>query len=141
MEVPNWNEIPLHTSVPYLAPEVVRQSLVDASADMFSLGVIVWEMWSLRRVYYVKLMSTLDSEGFERMACLGLGVPPADFKLPKEPDEMDSLTSTTSADFATPLLRNPKLSVLESFVKKCCSLLRRDRPWPKDALETISNFP
>ena len=136
VEVPNWNEIPLHTSVPYLAPEVVRRSLVDTSADMFSFGIIVWEMWRQKRVYDVKLMCDLDSKSFENMACLGLGVPPANFEQAKEPDENDAATSTTSADFTT-LLLNPRLAMLESLVSKCCSLLGKDRPHPADALKEI----
>ena len=36
----------------YMAPEVIRQQPYNTSADMYSIGVIFWEMWTGRQAYH-----------------------------------------------------------------------------------------
>ncbi|XP_078379644.1 uncharacterized protein LOC144662656 [Oculina patagonica] len=36
----------------YVAPEVIRSSVYDSKADVYSFGIIMWEMWYGKRAFY-----------------------------------------------------------------------------------------
>ena len=36
----------------YLAPEVIKSSLYDYKADIYSLGIMLWEMWYGERAHF-----------------------------------------------------------------------------------------
>ncbi len=35
----------------YLAPEVIRSSVYDSKADIYSFGIMMWEMWYGKRAF------------------------------------------------------------------------------------------
>ena len=35
----------------FVAPEVIRSSVYDSKADMYSFGIMMWEMWYGRRAF------------------------------------------------------------------------------------------
>jgi len=44
----------------YLAPEVLRGGVYKKSADMYSVGLMMWEMWSLKKISEVDEIARLS---------------------------------------------------------------------------------
>ncbi len=36
----------------YVAPEVIRSSVYDSKADIYSFGIMMWEMWYGKRAFF-----------------------------------------------------------------------------------------
>ncbi len=69
----------------YLAPEQLNHSAVDARSDIWSLGVVAWEMLTGRRLFHAV------SEGDAVLAVLGREIPPPSRFAPKVPPELDAI--------------------------------------------------
>ncbi|XP_062520540.1 uncharacterized protein LOC134195513 isoform X2 [Corticium candelabrum] len=54
-------ESPFHNDVTYVAPEVLSHYLYDESADVYSLGIILTEIWNGRRAYDADETSLLET--------------------------------------------------------------------------------
>jgi serine/threonine protein kinase len=70
----------------YMAPEQLAGGHVDARADLFSLGIVLWEMLATRQ-----LLPTNDPDEVRKI--YAEKTPPAPSKLnPEVPDQLDELT-------------------------------------------------
>ena len=51
-------------TISHMAPEVIEQKHYDSSADIYSLGILLWELWYGRHAYSE---STYDEYKFPRL--------------------------------------------------------------------------
>ena len=62
----------------YLAPGVIKSSLYDYKADIYSLGIMLWEMWYGERAHFdVPEFFERVVEGVRPTHVQGLKKPPA----------------------------------------------------------------
>eukprot|EP00118_Oscarella_pearsei_P011790 m.81825 g.81825 ORF g.81825 m.81825 type:complete len:1564 (+) comp36263_c0_seq2:82-4773(+) len=136
IELPHWED-PLPLSAPYLAPEVVQKNCHDLLADMFSIGLILWEAWNQKSVYSQMQLGSHDSEESKKRAKIGKLVPPCEFSVDTElNEETASITSNCDADI---ILLKHNLGKLQRFVKQCWTYLASKRPTPQDGISTFSS--
>lgn len=69
----------------YLSPEQLNQAGVDARSDIWSLGVVAWEMLTGRRLFRA------ESEGDAVLAVLTREIPPPSRFAPNVPPELDQI--------------------------------------------------
>ena len=55
----------------YMAPEVIQQLPYNLSADMYSVGIMLWEIWNAKRAYSVDKIGALSIPEFVRRVANG----------------------------------------------------------------------
>ena len=65
----------------YIAPEVFHSAVYDSKADIYSLGILLWEMWYGQQAF-AELKATTITAFFKRV---GEGYRPTDVKGCKKP--------------------------------------------------------
>lgn len=77
--------------IAYVAPERLRGQPADARSDLFSLGVVLWELLAGRKLFRTKT----DAETLENV--LKMPVPPASTVRPDVPAELDRIVARALA--------------------------------------------
>lgn len=98
---------------PYLAPEVLSRQRGRRSADIYSIGVILWEMLSGRRAYLKEDLDSLGISDFVRQVTGGTFHP-----------GMSLATEAPHAETAT----TPIAASWNALAHKCWSSIERERP-------------
>ena len=107
----------------YMAPEVIRQQPYNTSADMYSIGVILWEMWTGKRVYH-------DMDCPKALEMLHVNVMKGRAKPGKFLDA-DRLSDEIPASV---------IGAWESLVEQCWSIVPRMRPTAEAAYKTVKEM-
>ena len=68
----------------YMAPEVLSSKPYGPSADMFSIGIIMWEIWNKKRAYTDFFTMNLGIHDFIQLVTDN-GVRPGNFERPSPP--------------------------------------------------------
>ncbi|MBP6631060.1 MAG: protein kinase [Kofleriaceae bacterium] len=98
----------LKGKVGYMAPEKVRHQPVDRRSDIFSLGVVMWEALTLRRLY--------RGDDEEAARAILAGSPPAPSEgNPDVPVELDLVCATAMA--ADPSARYPTAAAMAEAIE------------------------
>src|SRR5690606_19677854 len=70
----------LKGKLPYMAPEQIRGEPIDARADVFSMGVVLWEALTGRRLFNrdsdYQIWKAITEEEIPRVTHLVSGLPP-----------------------------------------------------------------
>jgi len=111
----------LKGKVSYMAPEQAKEGLVDRRADVFSAGVVLWELLTGDKLFKGDTVATLHSlitASIEAPSSLVRGIPP-------ELDRIVLKALSRSADgrFATALAMSKALS---DFVRRSGRVIRRE---------------
>ena len=76
-------DVRLRGSFPYMAPEVFHSERCDFKADIYSFGIMLWEIWFGRRVFADDDFDSSDPQHFFRS--VGGGCRPEDVEDLKKP--------------------------------------------------------
>lgn len=105
----------------YMAPEVLRQQPYNTSADMYSTGVIFWEMWTGRQAYH----------NFQALDMLAVNIMKGTAR-PGRFSESDRVSNEVPAS---------TIGAWESLVEQCWSSSPKTRPTAEAAYQTLVLLP
>jgi serine/threonine protein kinase len=97
---------------PYLAPEVLSKLVIRQSSDVYSVGIVLWEMLTGKRAYMQVDLKAMDIAEFTRQVTneeLHPGMPLS------AKGKMDALQGGVAASW-------------HALARKCWSVIERDRP-------------
>lgn len=103
----------LTAKTPYLAPEILNKQRPRQTSDIYSIGVILWEMLNGRRAYLRADLETLGISQFVRQVTDGSLLPW--MSLATEPAHPETVMG-------------PVAALWDALVLKCLSSLERGRP-------------
>jgi serine/threonine-protein kinase len=107
----------------YMSPEQVKQRPIDQRADLFSVGVVLWELLAWRKMF------SLSQHPTDIMSELIAGrIPPIRAANPRVPPELERIVERALA--ADPDQRYPTAEVMREELEA----LTRRRGWPSDSL-------
>lgn len=112
-------------TVAYMAPEIIRNLPYSLSADMYSVGLIMWEIWNGKRIGRLDKLRCLTDSGIAKVQRIN------DVLLNEEKFKM-ALPSTTG--FPT---QETRMRAWANIVTQCCSFDAENRPSVGEAHEAI----
>ena len=113
---------------PYLAPEVLSKQMIRQSSDIYSVGVILWEMLTGKRAYIQADLDAMDISEFVRQVTNGELHP----------------GMVLSAEDETDAPQGPVAASWHALAHKCWSTIERERPClgeVKQALKAMEEQP
>lgn len=116
----------------YMAPEVLLERPSALSADMFSIGMMLWEIWHGKRVYSEDTVEGLTLEAFIKDVTAGTLRPGGGEFLPGIVTKRASIVGHSVDMVAAG-------RVWASVARRCWSSLPKDRFTAREAYKILSN--
>ena len=114
----------------YIAPELLLERPCGLSADMFSIGMILWEIWHGKRVYSDQSVQEFSLEAFIREVTAATLRPGGGEFLP-------GLVTKRTTLVGSPVDMMAAGCVWANVAKRCWSSLPKNRPTADETYATL----